>query len=93
MMLLTGCTRDAPFSVDSRIATRQANQLLPKSTPEARAKKLLSQRGFTLSRMNSDQDKNHLLVATRTDGRHTWLVGVVIIDDRVAACSVTVTTD
>jgi hypothetical protein len=90
-LLVVSCAREKePLSADSAIATRQANALLPKGTPEARATKTLQARGFHVSRLNADHAVNHLLVGTCTQQKHTWLVGVVIIDGRVAACSVTI---
>ena len=88
---LAACEREGPFSTDPKIAGQQASRLLPNGTPEARAKKILQQRGFHLSQLDSDPAANHLLVGTLTQRNHTWLVGVVIIDERVAARSVTVT--
>ena len=86
-----GCDREGPFSIDPKIATHQASRLIPNGTSEARAKKILQRRGFHLSQLDSNPAANHLLVGTLTQRKHTWLVGVVIIDERVVACSVTVT--
>ena len=89
-LLFGGCARDSPLSLDSKIATRQANLLLPKGTPEARATRILQAKGFRVSRLNADTAVNHLLVGTCTKQKHTWIVGVVIIDGRVATCTVTI---
>jgi hypothetical protein len=88
---LAGCVEDGPLSTDPNVAARQTHQLIPKGTPESRAKRVLGSKGFTLSRLNSDSKVNHLLVATCTRPDHTWLVGVVFIDGRSVACSVAVT--
>ena len=89
---LPACNREGPFSSDPNVARHQATRLIPKGTSEARAKKILQERGFYLSRLDSDPAAaNHLLVGTCTQRKHTWLVGVVIIVGRAVACSVTVT--
>ena len=88
---LPACEREGPFSTDPKIAGQQARRLLPNGTSEAHAKKVLQVRGFHLSRLDSDPAANHLLVGTFTQRKYTWLVGVIIIDERVVACSVTVT--
>ena len=90
VLSLGACAREGPLSIDSKIATRQANVLLPKGTPEARATKILQSKGFHVSRLNSDNATNHLLVGTCTKQNHTWLVGVVIVEGRVVVCSVTI---
>jgi len=90
-LLSASCARQGPpLSANPTIATRQANKLLPKGTLEARATTVLQARGFHVSRLNSDTAVNHLLVGTCTHENHTWLVGVVIVNGRVAACSVTI---
>ena len=63
----------------------------PKGTPEARAKSILRERGFHLSRLDSDPAANQLLIGTFTQRKRTWMIGIVIIDGRVVASSVTVT--
>src|SRR5688572_15652220 len=89
-LLFASCARQGPLSINPTIATRQASELLPKGTTEARATTILRARGFHVSRLHDDIAVNHLLVGTCTHENHTWLVGVVIIKGRVAACSVTV---
>jgi hypothetical protein len=87
------CEREGPLSADPKIATREVTAWCPKGTSEAQAKKILRRRGFQLARLESDPAVNHLLIATCTRKNHTWLVGVVIVDAHVAACSVSVTND
>lgn len=91
LFALVGCDREGPFSVDPKIATHQASRLIPRGTSEARAKQILQQRGFHLSQLDADPAANHLLVGTLAQRKHTWLVGIVIVDGRVVACSVTIT--
>ena len=91
ILVLCGCAREGPLATDPAVATRQASELIPKGTSEARAKALLIERGFELSRLNSDDAENHLIVGMCTRQEHTWLVGVVVVRGRVVACSVTVT--
>jgi hypothetical protein len=89
---IAGCMREqAVLSSDAEAATRQINRLVPKGTPVARAKKILANKGFTLSRMESAASENHLLVATYYKQNHTWVAGFVIVDGRVIATSVSVT--
>ena len=88
---LVACDRRGPFSSDPKVASHQASRLIPNGTSEARARKILQERGFHLSRLDSEPAANHLLVGTFTQRKHTWMVGVIIIDERVVACSVTVT--
>jgi hypothetical protein len=64
--------------------------LFRKGMPENEASRILQRKGFQLSRLQSDPAANHLLVATCSRRQHTWLVGLVIVEHRVAACSVTV---
>lgn len=92
-LLVGACGRGGPLSGDPALATRQANALLPKGTPEKRATSILQGRGFHVSRLHSDKPANHLVIGTCTRRKQTWLVGVVIVDGRVAACSVTVNTE
>jgi hypothetical protein len=89
-LVFASCGRQAPLSVNATIATREVNSFLPKGTLEARATVILHARGFHVSRLHTDNAVNHLLVGSCTNEHHTWLVGVVIIKGRVAACSVTV---
>jgi hypothetical protein len=89
-LLWNGCAREAPFSADTETATRQANKLLPKGTSEAHATALLKEKGFQLSRLSSEAAADHLLVATHTAQNKTWLVGVIIVNRKVVACSVTI---
>ena len=88
---LSGCTSQDPLSSDSKIAARQVTVLFPKGTSEARAKRIFHDKGFTLSRLDSQPAMDHLLVGTCSRGKYTWLVGVVIVEGRVVASSVTVT--
>jgi hypothetical protein len=92
MLLFSGCAPAGPLSTDPVIAVRQASELIPKGTPKARATKLLQKRGFEFSRFKSEPGAgtDHLLIATCTKQKYTWLVGLVIIDGRVVASSVTV---
>lgn len=85
-----GCRRAGPLSPDQKIAAGQVAKLVPPGTTEARARRVLGDRGFTLSRLSSDHATNHLLIATCTREDHMWQVGLIIIDARVAATSVTV---
>jgi len=86
-----GCSRAGPFSPDQKVAARQVAELVPRGTTEARARRVLSDRGFTLSRLSSDHASNHLLIATCTKRDLMWQVGLIVIDARIAATSVTVT--
>jgi hypothetical protein len=90
IVFAVGCTPPAPFSRDPTIATRQVSKLIPKGTPEALATSKLRERGFQLSRLSSDAATNHLLIGTCTRGEVTWQVGLVIIEHKVAASTVTI---
>ena len=85
-----GCARDIPFSRDPKIAASQVSELVPKGASEERAKFVLHERGFEMSRLSSDHAPNHLLIGTCTKADITWQIGLVIIDHKVAASSVTV---
>ena len=89
-LIAGGCAREVSFSRDQRAAIRQVDTFIPHGTSETRAKKALSDRGFRLSRLNPEQEANHLLLATQTKGDITWQIGLVIVDARVAATSVTI---
>jgi hypothetical protein len=89
-LLLCGCARSGPFSTDPKIATRQVSELIPKGTSQARAKETLIARGFHLSELNPNEASDHLLVGTCTIKDTTWQVGLIIIKQKVAASSVTV---
>jgi hypothetical protein len=86
-----GCSRAGPLSPDQKVATRQMTELVPRGTTEARARRALRDRGFALSRLSSDHATNHLIIATYTKGDLAWQVGLIIVDAKVAATSVTVT--
>ena len=88
--LAIGCAREGPLSPDQKIALRQVEQLIPRGTSETRARKALGDRGFQLSRLNASEAANHLLLATCTKGDRTWQVGLIIVDAKVAASTVTV---
>ena len=90
-VLAFGCERKGPLSHDERTALHQTHQLVPRGASERRARKALADRGFALSRLDAGSSSNHLLVATCTRGDTTWQVGLVIVDDKVAATSVTIT--
>lgn len=90
VVFASGCSRDRSLSPDQKVATRQMGELIPRGTTEVRARRVLGDRGFTLSRLSSDHATNHLLIATLTKGDLMWQVGLIIIDARVAATSVTV---
>jgi len=91
LLLSIGCGRAGPLSPDQAVATRQVGVLVPRGTPEVRARKSLSDRGFALSRLSSDHASNHLTIATYTTDERMWQVGLIIVDERVAATSVTIT--
>lgn len=91
VLLAAGCNRAGPLSRDQDVAARQVAKLVPHGIPEARARRVLGDRGFTLSRLSSDHATNHLLIATYTKGDLMWQVGLIIVDARIAATSVTVT--
>jgi hypothetical protein len=40
--------------------------------------------------MDSGNADNYLLLGTYTDRQHTWTVGVVMVNGRAAACSVSI---
>jgi hypothetical protein len=85
---LGACARETTLSADPAIATRQVNQLIPRGTSESRAMKVLSARGFQLSRPSTDQALNHLIIGSYARDDWYWQVGVVIVDAKVAATSV-----
>lgn len=86
-----GCAPADPFAPDPHVAARQVEKLIPRGMTDVQAKSRLSDRGFTLSRLSSDHATNHLIIATCTRGDHMWQVGLIVIDARVTATSVTVT--
>jgi hypothetical protein len=90
VVFASGCSRPGPLSPDQKVATRQVGELIPRGTTEARARRVLGDRGFTLSRLSSDHATNHLLIATLTKRDLMWQVGLIVIDARIAATSVTV---
>jgi hypothetical protein len=89
-ILASGCRRESTFSTDRQIAVRQVNTLIPRGASETRVKNALSARGFQLSRLNPDGEANHLLVASQTRGNITWQIGVIIVEAKVAATTVTI---
>ena len=91
LLCASACTRVEPLSRDQRIATRQIAEAIPKGASEGRATKTLTDRGFTLSRLSSEQGANHLVVATFTTKDTMWQVGLVLVEAKVAATTVTVT--
>jgi hypothetical protein len=91
VLFTTGCGRTTPLSPDQKVAAREVAKLVPPGTTEARARRVLGDRGFTLSRLSTDHATNHLIIATYTKGDLMWQVGLIIVDARVAATSVTVT--
>ena len=90
-LFVAGCEPPPPLSTETSVATRQANKLLPRGMREEHATRILQSKGFTVSRLNSDTSANHLLVASYARDKYSWLVGVVIVEGKVVACSVTVT--
>lgn len=86
-----GCAPDGPLSADPAVAKRQVSKLVPHGTSETRATKVLGERGFAVSRLSSDQAANHLIVATCTRGDRMWQVGLIVIDARIAATTVSIT--
>jgi hypothetical protein len=87
-----GCVPEpTPLSTDPVVATRELHALVPKGTSVVRTRKILTAKGFTLSRMEPTASENHLLVATSHKQNHTWIAGIVIVDGRVVAMSVSVT--
>ena len=88
LALHVGCAASDPFSRDERIAARQVSEILPKGTWEARATKVLTERGFSLARLSSGSTGDHLLVGSRVVGTTYWQVGVVIVSAKVASTTV-----
>lgn len=86
-----GCAPADPLAPDPQVAARQVEKLIPRGMPDVRAKKLLTDRGFTLSRLSADHASNHLVIAMCTRNNRMWQVGLVIVDAHVAATSVTYT--
>jgi len=80
-----------PLSADPAVAMRQVGELVPRGTSETRASKALGDRGFTVSRLSSDRAANHLVIATCTRGDRMWQVGLIVVDARIAATTVTIT--
>ena len=64
--------------------------LIPKGASEGRALATLRDRGFHLSRLSPDEGSSRLVVATFTTNDTMWQVGLVLLDAKVAATSVTV---
>ena len=89
-LFVGGCAREGPLSSDPKIAVRQANELVPKGTSEARAEEILKERGFQCSELRSERAVNYLLVGTYTKEEKTWQIGVSIRDGKAEFCSVTV---
>ena len=89
-ILASGCRRESTFSTDRQVAVRQVNTLIPRGASETRVKNALSARGFQLSRLNAGGEANHLLLASHTKGNITWQIGVVIVEAKVAATTVTI---
>jgi hypothetical protein len=90
-LLAAGCLREGPLSADPAVATRQVSELVPRGTSETRATRVLGDRGFTVSRLSSDQAPNHLIIASCTRDDRMWQVGLIVIDARVAATTVNIT--
>jgi hypothetical protein len=86
------CAQREPFSADQKTALRQLERLVPVGTPEAHAKRLLGDRGFKFSQLESASaaNSNYLLVATCSVEGRIWQVGVVVVDRKVAATSTTI---
>ena len=89
---LTGCSSEGPLSSDQRIATRQVAELIPKGTSELSAKKALSDRGFQLSRLSSDVAGSNVTIGTFTKNEKFWQVGLIFVDGKVVASTVTTPT-
>ena len=88
LAFLVGCAAREPFSREERIAARQVSEILPKGTSEARAAKLLTERGFSLARLSSEPTGDHLLLGSQVVGTTYWQVGVVIVGAKVASTTV-----
>jgi|SRR5687767_7326842 hypothetical protein len=86
--ICAGCSQQEPFSRDEKVAARQLSELLPKGTPEHRATKILSERGFSLSRLTADVAADHLVLASRVVNTTYWQAGVVIVKGKVASTTV-----
>ena len=92
LLWFAGCEQPGPLSADPLIATRQVSRLVPNGTSETVAKKTLAARGFKFSQMPR-AGGDHLLLATFFQAKDTWVVGLVVVDGRVAASTVTITKD
>jgi type IV pilus biogenesis protein CpaD/CtpE len=88
--ICTGCSQQEPFSKEEKVAARQLSELLPKGTPEHRATKILSDRGFSLSRLSADAAADHLVLASRVVNTTYWQLGIVIVKGKVASTTVKV---
>ncbi len=90
MIGLGACSRSDPLSKDPAIANRQVMAAVPLGTSETRAKKSFSDRGFQFSSLDSEPT-NRLIVGTYTTAETMWQVGFIIIENKVAARTVSVT--
>ncbi len=90
LLSFSGCTERDPLSTDPKNATREVTEHLPQGASAARAKAFLSSRGFQLSSLNPEATATQLIIGTYSTKRHTWQVGLIIINEKVAARTVTV---
>jgi hypothetical protein len=90
LIALSGCAERGPLSTDPKIATREVTEHLPPGASESRARTFLTRRGFQLSSLSPDATDTRLIIGTFSTKHHTWQVGLIIINDKVAARTVTV---
>ena len=90
LLPFSGCAERGPLSTDPRIATRQVTEQLPQGASVARAKNFLTRRGFQLSSLNPEANDTRLIIGTYSTKSHTWQVGLIIMNEKVAARTVTV---
>lgn len=90
LLSFSGCTERGPLSVDPKIATREVTEHLPQGASAARAKAFLSSRGFQLSSLNPEAAATRLIIGTYSTKSHTWQVGLIILNGKIAARTVTV---
>lgn len=90
LLPLSGCSERGPLSTDPKIATREVTEHLPQGASESRAKAFLTRRGFQLSSLNPEATDTRLIIGTYSTKSHTWQVGLIIMNEKVAARTVTV---
>lgn len=91
LIAFAGCSRPGPLSTDPKRATREVNDAVPLGASETRARKVFTDRGFQFSALGNDAAANRLIVGTYTTPETMWQVGFIIVEDKVAARTVTVT--